>query len=460
MEKRDSREILFKNKTRAQEKFRSLMEDRSEAECNLDFNPWELTPGDLCGVVLTLFCKLDLVEFLGLEPEAFLDFILAVETKYLCNPYHSFHHAVDVCNFLYYSLSELGISYCLSQEDILTLMISGLCHDIGHPGVNNLYQINAKTQIALDFDGVSVLENYSCRLTSELIASFKLFQCPSSKCTTSESTLKKWITENILATDMAFHFSQLADISNILEEWPSTAPRSFCPNDSGIVSGCEEELVAEPLRRKLCKLLLHAADISNAVRPWTLCKSWSDLVVSEFFHQGDLERVNNLPISPNMDRINANQPQIALDFEELIVRPYFEFLADFIPTCCVFLENLSENRKEWLELMSLVPSAARRDSVDGALTKAKRVSFASGTVLVPARFREDARHFSSDFSNGFGRRTFSRTASLLRNSDKRKGFLPGQVKGFGKLLDDKHIVTAESLASALELLSIESPTVS
>lgn len=122
---------------------------------------------------------------------------------------------------------------------------------------------------------------------------------------------------------MAFHFSQLEDLSSILEDWPSTSPRFSCVDDSGIVSGCEDDLVSESLRRKLCKLLLHAADISNAVRPWSLCRSWSDLVVSEFFHQGDLERINNLPISPNMDRANANQPQIALDFEELIVKPYF-----------------------------------------------------------------------------------------------------------------------------------------
>ncbi|KAI0242343.1 hypothetical protein L0F63_002366 [Massospora cicadina] len=228
------------------EKFRRLTQESTETELNLDFNPCDLTSGDLCGVVLTFFYKLGLIQLLGLEPEGFLDFVLAVEAG---------------------------------------------------------------------------------------------------------------------------------------------------------------ELASEPLRRKLCRLLLHAADISNAVRPWTLCKTWSDLAVSEFFHQGDLEKRNNLPISPNMDRSHADQPQIALDFEELIVKPYFDMLAEFIPSCCIFLKTLDDNRKKWIELKRFFPEASCE--LTDNLSKEKRMSFASGTVLIPTQFQTELNILSSDLTKTTdGRRLF------------------------------------------------------
>ena len=51
----------------------------------------------------------------------------------------------------------------------------------------------------------------------------------------------------------------------------------------------------------LCNLF-HAADISNQCRPFKLASEWGRRIVSEFFDQGDRERMLDLPVSPGCDR--------------------------------------------------------------------------------------------------------------------------------------------------------------
>lgn len=99
-------------------------------------------------------------------------------------------------------------------------------------------------------------------------------------------------------------------------------------------------------RLSLCRILLHAADISNMARPWAISKQWSDLIVKEFFHQGDEERKRNMPISPGMDRNTCSQKNISLKFSQVIL-PYFQSIADLLPKSCIFVDYLLSNRLQW-----------------------------------------------------------------------------------------------------------------
>ena len=131
------------------------------------------------------------------------------------------------------------------------------------------------------------------------------------------------------------------------------------------------------MRQLMMNSILHVADISNPCRPWALCKKWSDLVVEEFFLQvrlrpsfvlqdmptgtdaavmgvdgpptaaavqGDLEKLNRLPQSPNMNREIHNQPQISVGFIDFVVKPFVDSLAHYIPGCDVLMTKLVENR--------------------------------------------------------------------------------------------------------------------
>lgn len=37
----------------------------------------------------------------------------------------------------------------LGDLECLILLVSCICHDLDHPGYNNIYQINARTELAL-----------------------------------------------------------------------------------------------------------------------------------------------------------------------------------------------------------------------------------------------------------------------------------------------------------------------
>lgn len=60
-------------------------------------------------------------------------------------------------NFLSFSLPlqmyaitwQTNLISRLGEMDVFILLISCICHDLDHPGYNNVYQINAKTELAL-----------------------------------------------------------------------------------------------------------------------------------------------------------------------------------------------------------------------------------------------------------------------------------------------------------------------
>jgi len=64
----------------------------------------------------------------------------------------------------------------MAKLDILAILIGALCHDIAHPGVNNLYQVHARTKLAIMYNDISVIENYSCAMTFNLANKHGLFR--------------------------------------------------------------------------------------------------------------------------------------------------------------------------------------------------------------------------------------------------------------------------------------------
>ncbi|KAG0211212.1 hypothetical protein BGX33_004444 [Mortierella sp. NVP41] len=472
---------------------------------SLDFNVWDYTVPEIYGYILGMFVKLELVECLGITSDELLDFIVDVDRGYLAIFYHSFYHAADVTSVLYHMLQDMRASQYLSKPDMAALLLAGLCHDIGHPGLNNLFQVNAKTDLFKRYGEESVLEKYSCSLAMDLVTKHALFRniarsptailpegAPATECSMREAMVKA-----ILATDMSFHYDMLNSLNNLIEATSSPISSSGSEGESESDSGTESESepkkptpvqtttrltlqltradektrpiktksvsIASPLsksagpllaskdakidldgtgqrkrsstcdstsssgstestssssssprslegytaqdlsveqRQMLCNCLLHASDISNAVKPWTICKRWSDLVVQEFFRQGDIEKAQHLPVSPNMDRDHNNQPQISLGFGDFVVQPYFEAFVELLPDASPLLTTLSDNRKHWVELQKSTqqfgydpylsidpleePDLSRRPSSPllQNLPAGRRVSVAAGVLIL------------------------------------------------------------------------------
>lgn len=336
-----------------------------------------------------------------------------------------------------------------------------------------------KTELALRYNNKSVLESYSCTLTMDLLSKHKLLR--NLKGEVTEEKFRTSIIKMILATDMVFHYElqenlaglldivasrldeeeeeeqgQVKDIfeskgdksplenfstkayfvnspvqsPSLLKLPPSAVTTRLPPPPDNPIHGRNSISAAHKAppevmvldrreRQMLCQILLHGADISNALRPWAICSHWSDLVCEEFFRQGEAERQHGLPISPNMDRDHVKQSTIGLQFGDFVVSPYFEIFAAMFPRADKLVKALADNRREWLKLegdaggettstahpkdgagsgeIPTAPLHAEGDErfpdnmlPDRAILnpKGRRVSVAAGMVIIPDELEE------------------------------------------------------------------------
>ncbi|KAJ1551608.1 High affinity cAMP-specific and IBMX-insensitive 3',5'-cyclic phosphodiesterase 9A, partial [Nowakowskiella sp. JEL0078] len=287
--------------------------------------------------------------------------IVKISDNYLSNPYHSFEHAVDVMFMVYFILKDLKIStkFGMKQEEIAAILISALTHDVLHPGLNNLFQVNACTEYAIKYNNESVLENLSIDFIMDILQTHSFLEYlaiePESRILESEqnqqqrfktqnqSTLTN-VSEDIEKKNM--YINELNTMARTIENEPT-----------------KENFSKEQRIRLLC-LILHAADISNAARPLLICKCWSLKVIREFRYQNTIEMSMNLDTSFQTD----NPAQISLEFNEIISAPYFSALEKVLGCPNVFMENVNSNAEYWRNECSIgndikIPSGRRRVSV-------------------------------------------------------------------------------------------------
>lgn len=106
----------------------------------------------------------------------------------------------------------------IGHLEVLILLVSSICHDLDHPGYNNIYQINARTELALRYNDISPLENHHCSV------SFRVLESPecnilSSLDSSTYRTVREGIIRCILATDMARHNEILGQFTEVTPEF-------------------------------------------------------------------------------------------------------------------------------------------------------------------------------------------------------------------------------------------------
>ena len=92
--------------------------------------------------------------------------------------------------------------------------------------------------------------------------------------------------------------------------------------------------------------MVHCADLSNPAKPLPLYIKWVDLVMEEFFQQGDRERKLDMEISPMCDRSNSAIEKTQVGFIDFVIRPLWETFADLVnPDAQEILETLEGNKQ-------------------------------------------------------------------------------------------------------------------
>jgi len=89
-------------------------------------------------------------------------------------------------------------------------------HDVGHPGFNNAFMMEVGTSQALIYNDQSVLENYHCSLTFQIIQKEKN-NILKNLTRENHNSFRKLLINNVLATDLSKHFMIIKKFASSIE---------------------------------------------------------------------------------------------------------------------------------------------------------------------------------------------------------------------------------------------------
>jgi hypothetical protein len=191
------------------------------------------------------------------------------------NPYHSDLHAADITQtcLIYLLHGKINEKLNISKTSICSLILSCLCHDYKHPGLNNNFLKETKNELAIRYNDVSILENMHISETFKLINSNQDCNIFSGVDSNIYKQMRKEMISCVLATDMEYHSKQIEIMKKYIEEHKNN----------------EKNENANELQNFL-DIFIHSADISNPTKPFPIYLKWAKLIVEEFCQQGDKEK--------------------------------------------------------------------------------------------------------------------------------------------------------------------------
>jgi hypothetical protein len=150
----------------------------------------------------------------------------------------------------------------ITELQIFALMLASLIHDVDHPGNNNIFEINSRSKLALIYNDISILENHHCSIGFKIMC-MNSIQLLKNLSKNDYNEVREIIIFSILATDMIFH----QELINKLEK-----------NNTWNY-------------KLICKMIIHAADLSNQIRPFEILKEGSENLRIEYINQKNNETI-------------------------------------------------------------------------------------------------------------------------------------------------------------------------
>lgn len=305
----DERKICLKRDVPSYPKY-TLSQETIDYLKQPTFDIWHWEPNEMLSLLEHMYHELDLVKEFNMNPITLKRWLLCVQENYRNNPFHNFRHCFCVSQMMYGMVHLCKLWDVMSKEEIGVLITASVCHDLDHPGYNNTYQINARTELAIRYNDISPLENHHCAVA------FQILSNPETNIFSNvdKDTFKRiraGITQLILATDMARH-------SEIIESFKAKQENGFDYKN-------KEHLDT------LKMVLIKCCDISNEVRPMEVSEPWVDCLLEEYFNQSDREKMEGLPVAPFMDRDKVTKPKAQIGFIKFVLIPMFETVAKLYP---------------------------------------------------------------------------------------------------------------------------------
>jgi hypothetical protein len=230
-----------------------------------------------------IFKKMRFHETFRISESTLKYLLVELETNYgNGNPYHNHLHAADVAQCTFYFVTRSRVWDMLPDLEALAILLAAIVHDYKHPGFNNPFLITTMHPLAILYNDQSVLENHHCASV------FELFQKPEFNILSSlddqdRRNVRDIMITAVLATDMAFHFEWVAKFKTKM-------------------TGAGLDLDKFPDRKLLLTMAVKCSDVNNPCKPLDMSKVWTEMVMEEFFRQGDEEKRLGIPVSVFYDR--------------------------------------------------------------------------------------------------------------------------------------------------------------
>ncbi|XP_066137581.1 dual 3',5'-cyclic-AMP and -GMP phosphodiesterase 11 isoform X2 [Euwallacea fornicatus] len=304
------------------------------------FDDIEMKDDETLTACIRMFLDLDLVERFHIDYEVLCRWLCSVKKNYRNVTYHNWRHAFNVAQMMFAILTATQWWNIFGEIECLALLIGCLCHDLDHRGTNNSFQIKASSPLAQLYS-TSTMEHHHFDQCIMILNS-PGNQMLGNISPEEYSRVIRVLEEAILSTDLAVYFRKRGAFFNIVREGPHWA--------------------VEEHRDLLRAMLMTVCDLAAITKPWEIEKRVAELVSSEFFEQGDIERekLNITPIDI-MNREKQDQlPLMQVGFIDSICLPIYEGFAVLSDQLEPLVEGVRQNRAKWMEI------AAENSLVDAA----------------------------------------------------------------------------------------------
>ena len=242
------------------------------------------------------------------------------------NPYHTDLHGADVTQTCFISLLQDGVKEIAKVDniDICSLILSCMCHDFKHFGLNNNFLKLTKHKLAIRYNDISILENMHISETFKLINSNPDCNIFFDVDKTTYEKMRKKMISCVLSTDMFYHSNHTQFMKDLI------AKKDIKQEDN----------------QQYMNLLIHAADISNPTKPFNIYLKWAKLVVEEFCQQGDKEKALGLVCTSDRKKVKLNTNQIG--FIDYVVEDFVSSFVKIFPSLKFLHDNLVDNRAKFV----------------------------------------------------------------------------------------------------------------
>ncbi|XP_066992443.1 dual 3',5'-cyclic-AMP and -GMP phosphodiesterase 11 isoform X2 [Anabrus simplex] len=295
------------------------------------FDDIHMEDDDTLKACIRMFLDLDFVERFHIDYDVLCRWLLSVKKNYRNVTYHNWRHAFNVAQMMFSIITATQWWKIFGEIECLALMIACLCHDLDHRGTNNSFQIKASSPLAQLYS-TSTMEHHHFDQCIMILSS-QGNQILSNVSPDEYSRIIKVLEDAILSTDLAVYFRKRGAFLNLVR----SASYNWMRDDH---------------RDLLRGMTMTVCDLAAITKPWEVEKRVAELVSSEFFEQGDIERqeLNITPIDI-MNREKEDQlPLMQVGFIDSICLPIYEAFAMLSDKLEPLVEGVRQNKAHWLEI--------------------------------------------------------------------------------------------------------------